>query len=359
MASLRSLLRRKPQATLRKISTTCRGKPISEDGIYHYTNGRFLVNEHYQCQRRYLKFNLAELCNVASTLGSQQSPIIAVDKLEGGFCKALIMKREDGTKLVAKLPTKIAGPPGLLTASEVATLKYVKQHTSIPVPVVLSWDCDPSNKVGSEYIIMEKAPGVQLYERWADMTGESKIALVNNLVRLESQLASIQFPEFGSLFLRDLDDTTMKGHSLRPLPATIDPTHSYCIGPSVDRSWYINAQQDVSQPTFRKGPWSSLSDYGCNLAKREIAKLFRQRRTDDRPYRRRSSEEEANDLLPAMKLVELLESRHTELSSLSRPILWHTDLHLGNIYVADNDPTQIVSIIDWQSIGMKTISSAS
>lgn len=32
------------------------------------------------------------------------------------------------------------------------------------------------------------------------------------------------------------------------------------------------------------------------------------------------------------------------------PTLWHTDLHLGNIYVSDEDPTQVVSLIDWQSI---------
>jgi aminoglycoside phosphotransferase (APT) family kinase protein len=32
------------------------------------------------------------------------------------------------------------------------------------------------------------------------------------------------------------------------------------------------------------------------------------------------------------------------------PTLWHTDLHMGNIYVSDEEPTQIVSLIDWQLI---------
>ena len=34
----------------------------------------------------------------------------------------------------------------------------------------------------------------------------------------------------------------------------------------------------------------------------------------------------------------------------SRPALWHTDLHMGNIFVSEADPTQIVSLIDWQSV---------
>jgi hypothetical protein len=41
---------------------------------------------------------------------------------------------------------------------------------------------------------------------------------------------------------------------------------------------------------------------------------------------------------------------HTLIDKLSQPILWHTDLHMGNIYVSENDPTKITSLIDWQSI---------
>lgn len=39
---------------------------------------------------------------------------------------------------------------------------------------------------------------------------------------------------------------------------------------------------------------------------------------------------------------------YTSLQRFSNPTLWHGDLHLGNIFVCDEDPTTIVSIIDWQ-----------
>lgn len=38
------------------------------------------------------------------------------------------------------------------------------------------------------------------------------------------------------------------------------------------------------------------------------------------------------------------------LNRVSRPVLWHTDLHMGNIYSKPEDPTKICSLIDWQSI---------
>ena len=38
------------------------------------------------------------------------------------------------------------------------------------------------------------------------------------------------------------------------------------------------------------------------------------------------------------------------IGEVSRPVLWHTDLHMGNIYVSGQNPPQITSIIDWQSI---------
>lgn len=45
-----------------------------------------------------------------------------------------------------------------------------------------------------------------------------------------------------------------------------------------------------------------------------------------------------------------MESLHSysPLVRFSQPTLYHTDLHMGNIYVDQADPTKIVSIIDWQ-----------
>ncbi|KAL1968438.1 hypothetical protein VTN77DRAFT_1967 [Rasamsonia byssochlamydoides] len=49
----------------------------------------------------------------------------------------------------------------------------------------------------------------------------------------------------------------------------------------------------------------------------------------------------------AIRLMDLLDS-HPAVSQSATPILWHTDLHMGNIFVSPNEPSQIVSLIDWQ-----------
>lgn len=46
-------------------------------------------------------------------------------------------------------------------------------------------------------------------------------------------------------------------------------------------------------------------------------------------------------------LMKLLDSN--ELKKACQPILWHADLHMGNIYVNPDEHSKIVSLIDFQS----------
>jgi hypothetical protein len=51
----------------------------------------------------------------------------------------------------------------------------------------------------------------------------------------------------------------------------------------------------------------------------------------------------SEDVIGALKKTSLLQN-------LATPTLLHPDLHKRNIFVSDDDPTIITSIIDWQSI---------
>jgi len=64
----------------------------------------------------------------------------------------------------------------------------------------------------------------------------------------------------------------------------------------------------------------------------------------------RGSTKEQLAVLKMAKEVFLKMNVKTLPGRLPWPTLWHTDLHMGNIYVSDEEPTQIVSLIDWQSI---------
>ncbi|CAK3795388.1 Hypothetical predicted protein [Lecanosticta acicola] len=294
-------------ATGRKLAVTCRGLTISRDELYKYTNGTFLTNATNAVHRRYLKFDLNELCSIASRTGTT-SAVTEVEKIEGGFSKALLLKKLDGTEVVAKLPFKIAGPAHYTTASEVAVLQYISQHTKVPVPKVLAWSSDPTNTVGAEYIIMEKAPGMQLVKVFGNMRDYDHVLLIKNLCALESELAAIKFPANGSLYLRESLQNSSDANV--PLDSTEDPEGQFCVGPSCDRAWNEEGSRRESE---------------CSRAE-QIATLRLAWEVVTRM---------CADSLPG---------------KFASPTLWHSDLHLGNIYVAEEDPTQIVSIIDWQGL---------
>ncbi|CZT49106.1 uncharacterized protein RSE6_09896 [Rhynchosporium secalis] len=334
--------------TPKGLSITCRGKPIVQEDLFRCTNGRFLVAEETQYRRRYLKFNVQKLCDVAAALGDP-SPVMQIDKMEGGFSKALLLTRADGQEYIAKLPCPNAGPSHLTTASEVAVLQLVRSQTTIPVPRVLAWNSSSSNPVEAEYIVMEKAPGTQLFQKWDDIDGDCRLSLIKQITELEHQLASIPFPASGHLYVKE--SILKNKHAL--LDSSIDPKYQYGIGPSCDRSWDMDQSQlsSVSSRNLDKGPFAV---YGRALADREIFRLRTQSST--RSYRLHDAniEDDIDLLLKAADLMERLES-YPSLMQNYRPTLWHTDLHMGNIFVSETEPQTIVSLIDWQSISVSPL----
>lgn len=88
------------------------------------------------------------------------------------------------------------------TRSTKTVHNLVKKHTYILVPRVFAWSSDSSNPVAAEYIVMEKAPGVPLFQVWGTMTEFEKLQLIKNLTQLEAQFAKVKFPVYGGLYLR-------------------------------------------------------------------------------------------------------------------------------------------------------------
>lgn len=104
---------------------------------------------------------------------------------------------------------------------------------------------------------MEKVSGSQLSEAWDDIKHKTKMQLIKRLTEYESELASIEFPAYGSLYLRSSLPAHIKSI---PLDVSIDPAQIYCIGPSCERDWESakpgNSEKSVhpSQRRFNQGP---------------------------------------------------------------------------------------------------------
>lgn len=105
------------------------GSSITSEDLFRYTNGRLLAGEEAQQSKRYVRFEVDGLCDVIAGISGTRdpSPVSRIEKMEGGFSKALLVTTLDGSEYIVKIPCPNAGRPMYCcTASEVAVLNFGK-----------------------------------------------------------------------------------------------------------------------------------------------------------------------------------------------------------------------------------------
>ncbi|CEJ62815.1 hypothetical protein PMG11_11302 [Penicillium brasilianum] len=300
--------------------------------LFRYTSGRWLWSEEQQLQDRYKAFNVTQLQILAAqAIGSDGC--VSITKLaEGGFNKVFRLQMSDGKSLLARIPNPNAGPAFYTTASEVATMEFVRDILQIPVPRILGWSANSENPVGSEYNFMEEAAGKQLATQWDDLTPDSKLAIMREIVAIETKLLSVSFSHYGSLYFSS-DKVDGARVSKR-----------FTIGPTVERDFW---KKERGTMDISRGPWASAKEYASSVGWREvdwITKYAVPKPSDDILSCTSQNEPRAH-----LNLLEKYLSIATSLMDidplLSRPTLWHSDLHSSNIFVDNN---RITAVIDWQ-----------
>lgn len=134
-------------------------------------------------------------------------------------------------------------------------VSIVQEKTSIPIPRVLDWSDDPSNSVGTEYIIMEHVHGVQLQQQWPDMTGLQRLECVLSLGNLVKQMHDLEFPAYGSIYSNDGLVNSSKSVRLG--------TH-FCIGPNSTSRYfpcYPTDHRFYNRIPPNRGPCKSFEDW--------------------------------------------------------------------------------------------------
>ncbi|KAJ8068370.1 hypothetical protein OCU04_003932 [Sclerotinia nivalis] len=319
-------------------------KTPSQDPLFPflYTSGRWLHRDEKQRALRRVDFHFQELCRKVLSLCPDASHILSYEKKEGGCNKVLIFLLNDGKQIVARLPTRVAVPSALTTNSEVATITYVKAHTTIPVPHILDWSDDSRNPIGSEYIIMKHVEGVQLQERWSAMSGSQYTKCVQAVCMTMQQLAALEFPAYGSIYFENAPfDSKLK----------VPLSEGFCIGPHCSTTYWDGCASETERGlTVPVGPWQDLATYSSGLIANGHSKLPTPSSKIDksRPSFFGTVKEHRNLLNTAQNILQSLIIQ-PQIMSASAPTLLHADLHARNIYVADEDPTLITCLIDWQS----------
>ncbi|RFU32943.1 hypothetical protein B7463_g3395, partial [Scytalidium lignicola] len=267
---------------------------------------------------------------------------------QGAFNKVYIVR-----SLEVEVVVRVTLPvdPAWKTLSEVATLKWVRENTSLPVPEVLAYRADRSSTIGFEWIIMNKIPGKPLAEVWGDISFSAKETIVRQLALFCSNTFQKQMHGIGNLFPRQTLKTpcvklASASHLQYPCPFHVQKIVSAAF------IWDNRIHQDV----FR-GPFTSSKDW-----------LFARLMLVDNDYRSRlnriqnitnsddeeeEEEYEVEELEHIMDIILRLKSRLDEFfpTKNSQPepsMIFHDDLSRSNILV-DQDGV-LTAVVDWECV---------
>ncbi|KAK4031791.1 hypothetical protein C8A01DRAFT_41762 [Parachaetomium inaequale] len=212
------------------------------------------------------QFDLDALLLLASRLRQQPcSCNKSKPPLAGSLNWAIFVSFDDGVEWAFRSPD--SGRRAFLSdeytsrilASEVATLEYVKRHSSIPVPEVFAYSASGDNDIGVPYILMSKAHGrplstygwlppahQPLAEGTTLLSEWDKRKILSQLGAITAQLSQLRFDKIGSLSHDSAGNFTI-GECLSPwltwqqrdLLANIDR------GPYDDETAYLESLMSV------------------------------------------------------------------------------------------------------------------
>ncbi|KAK2875088.1 hypothetical protein FQN49_001784 [Arthroderma sp. PD_2] len=327
----------------------------SREEFFSFTRGRFVLNEADQIARRHIRFDMNELLRIAAIAVGTKACITVEKCPDGMYNKSFVLTMDDGQEVIAKVPNPNAGCPHLTTASEVATMDFVRNILGTPAPKVYSWSPCATNPVGAEYIIMEKMPGVQLRQVWNNMKLVDKMNLRLDVARHQSAWLSVTFSSFGGIYYaRDLPNSQREGHLYTDDKGNKLWDSRFAIGPITGREWF-----DCGRATLDcdRGPWNSVHSYYKAIGLREklaistLTALPTQTVMACGPGLYQPNR--AKKLSAVEWYLQIVDALlPTESEGITTPCLWHDDLHDENIFVDPNDPTKVVGIIDWQSVNL-------
>ncbi|DAA73798.1 TPA_exp: Uncharacterized protein A8136_4001 [Trichophyton benhamiae CBS 112371] len=308
--------------------------------FFRDTSRRWICNEDARLRERHVRFNVAELQHAAVKAVNRKHCRNIVKFAEGGFNRVFLLTMDDGSEVVARIPTPIAGPPRLTTASEAATMQFLRDVLHISVPRVFAYSATSDNVVGAEYILMERLKGEPLSSRWLSLSKAEMVDLMMQIVDIEKKIFDFRFPAYGSLYHRvDI-----------PKEARVDIEAGggeFCIGPICKRQFWHGERADMK---LDRGPWTNPADCVASPARRELAWTSKY----GKPRPRRAFLLPTEEDISPREHISLL-SQYLQVSSflvptqpeMATPILRHPDMSFPNILLTPGT-NKIESIIDWQ-----------
>ncbi|TRM55904.1 hypothetical protein BD626DRAFT_561028 [Schizophyllum amplum] len=318
----------------------------NEQDLFSMTTYRWLYNNDQQLVLRHVPFNVKALIDLA-VRSAEATGCVSFEKIhEGTMNRMFALRLDNDVEYVVKIPFSVAGPKHLCTASEVATLDYLRTELEFPVPVVRAW-CShaETSPVGTEFIMYERLPGTPLskYDNNDLSLKDDPYIRILPIVRvIESSMTLMGFSQIGSLYYKEDVAEHLRDRPLysNQQNATAN-SERFRIGPTVDREFWRAGRSSLH---IDRGPWFDDRAYlvalgACARASVEAGLEPDPDGTDGR-------------------LISTYDELVPQMSPLRTSCtLWHPDLRADNFIVdglgieaADDnaDSSGLSGIINWQ-----------
>ena len=254
--------------------------------------------------------------------------------------------------------------PYFKTESEVATIEYIRRHTSIPVPQVVAYSSSPCNELGFEWILMEKISGVPLEKVWDEMNFDAKMDFTVAFAPHMKQLQQLRFPMFGSIYFADIWDKVDSKHfcprcGYPSSSAAINDSYAamskeFVIGRMVSTRFFRDKRLLVSDSL--RGPFETT--HQLLIAETEVLG-HRIRKLSPNPGADYYCEVDIRLAEDGAEVLDVFDTFHQIVSTAISPVdgpedvkmLWHNDISLRNILV-DPQTYQLMGIVDWESVSV-------
>lgn len=171
-----------------------------------------------------LKHVVANIAGLEGQCGGVQ-----LKKLAEGATNKVMTATVGRRRFIVKVPDPLV-PRRFITASEVATLEFLRAELELPVPKVLAWSDNNDNTVGCEYIVMEEAAGQDLKSKWSALGIKQRMVVVDQIIAIQERLleASKNFHGYGSLYFTE---DAVKFSFRRQIEVSATKSSKFCIGP--------------------------------------------------------------------------------------------------------------------------------
>jgi aminoglycoside phosphotransferase (APT) family kinase protein len=216
-------------------------------------------------------------------------------------------------KLVIRVPATGWGAGMTKTAadalaSQVATMRLIRQKTEAPVPEIYDWDPTNNNEIGAPFICMAFLPGEPTSRVWFDLSNgpeareELRLNILTSLSSIMAQFSSISFDKIGSIM--------------------VEEDGSFILGPAFN---WLEQDDGSIQVSADRTYFSTMEYLACNMHFKDLK---------ENAWSRAES-----------KVLEALIQHSPNLDTYSRFVLCPPDFDSQNILV--DDKGNVTGIIDW------------